>query len=365
MSSVSVGTPAGLDELGAHPRVLAEGLGGRVQHGIVGVDAAVAGHHRVGPAVEAEALVGVEAHELGDDDQRQVDGEVLDEVALPALGDLVDDLVGQLPHVVAELAHRAGREALVDQPALAGVLGVVHPDDRHRRGDARSDALGGAVALRVAADVAHVLVARHDPQLVARVPVHRALVAQPPVGVPGVVVEARVEDVDLHPPMLPNERSVGQGPRSAGAVTSNRARRPDVPAGCAHLDATGPAIDPPAVAIDVPTGEVAEADGEPGRRGLAGCEDEPREPAELADRPVDGRLGVGEVELHHLGAGPVAGVGDVDLHDQLAVARHRRRGEAGLAVGRRSCTRGRGRSRRAARCRAGRSGGGRGGGPRA
>ena len=52
------------------------------EHGIVGVDVAVAGHHRVGPPVEAVALVGVEAHELGDDDQRHVDGEVLDEVEL-------------------------------------------------------------------------------------------------------------------------------------------------------------------------------------------------------------------------------------------------------------------------------------------
>ena len=53
-----------------------------MEHGVVGVDAAVAGHHRAGPAVEAEALVRVQAHELGDDDQRQVDGEVLDEVVL-------------------------------------------------------------------------------------------------------------------------------------------------------------------------------------------------------------------------------------------------------------------------------------------
>ena len=93
--------------------VLTEGLGGGVQRRVVGVEVAVAGHHGVGPPVEAAALVGVEAHELGDDDQRQVDGEVLDEVELAALGDLVDDLVGQLPHVVAELAHRAGVKPLL------------------------------------------------------------------------------------------------------------------------------------------------------------------------------------------------------------------------------------------------------------
>ena len=82
---------------------LAERLGRGVQHRVVGVEVAVAGHHGVAPAVELLALVGVEAHQLGDDDERHVDGEVLDEVALAPLGDLVDDLVRQLADVIGEL----------------------------------------------------------------------------------------------------------------------------------------------------------------------------------------------------------------------------------------------------------------------
>ena len=64
-------------------------------------------------------------------------------------------------------AHLRGREAPVDEAALAGVLGVVHRDDRHRRRDLRAHALGGRVELLVAADVGDVVVAGDHPELVA------------------------------------------------------------------------------------------------------------------------------------------------------------------------------------------------------
>ena len=146
MSSVEPSARRGLDQLDAQRGELAERLRRRVEHGVVGLDVAVAGHHGVGPPVQLVALLGVEAHHLADDDERHVDGEVLDEVELAPLGDLVDDLVGELADVVGELADHAGREALVDQPALAGVLGVVHGDDRHGRRHLGPHALGRRVA---------------------------------------------------------------------------------------------------------------------------------------------------------------------------------------------------------------------------
>ncbi len=127
----------------AHDGVLAEGLGRRVQHRVVGLDVAVAGHHGVGPAVHLQALLGVEAHELADDDQWHVDGEVLHEVDVAAVGDLVDDLVGELADVGDQLADPAGGEPLVDQPALADVLVAVEGDDRHVAGDLRAHARSG------------------------------------------------------------------------------------------------------------------------------------------------------------------------------------------------------------------------------
>ena len=120
------------DELGAQGRVLAEGGRGGDEGGVVGLGVALAVHHGVGPLVELATLLGVEAHELGDDDQRQVDGEVLDEVDLAPIGDVVDELGGELAHVVGELAHPGGGEAPVDETAHPRVLGVVHGDDRQR-----------------------------------------------------------------------------------------------------------------------------------------------------------------------------------------------------------------------------------------
>ncbi len=89
-----------------------------------------------------------------------------------------------------------GREPLRHDAALPGVFGVVHRDDRHRRGDVGSDALGGRVDLGMARDVGHVLVPADHPQVVDGIPEHRGLVAEPAIALPRVVVEPRVEGIE-------------------------------------------------------------------------------------------------------------------------------------------------------------------------
>ena len=188
---------------------------------------------------------------------------------------------------------------------------------------------------------------------------------QPAVGVPRVVVEARVEDVDLH------ARHAAQ--RTFGWSRTPLGRRGDLEARRrprrSRLDAptstsTGPASTTQPWAVDVPPGEVAEADGRSGRsRSRPAPGPGGRSPA--AGGPAGRRSPRGgRGRAARPPRRPGRPVGDVDLHDHLAVARPSPPRRRGARRRRRSCTRGRGRSRRAARCRAGRSGGGRRGGPR-
>ncbi len=85
-----------------------------------------------------------------------------------------------------------------DEVPLLLVRGVVHVDDRPvfalvevgtRPGERR-------VARAVDLDRDDVVVARDRPELLHRIPEHRRFLAQPPVRVPRVDVELRVEDVD-------------------------------------------------------------------------------------------------------------------------------------------------------------------------
>ena len=180
--------------------VAAERLGRRVQHRIVGVVVAVAGHHGVAPLVEVVALLGVEAHELGDHDERHVDGELLHEVAARpcrATSSMIWFDSSRMWSVSARTL--AGREAPVDEPPLAGVLGVVHRDDRHRRGDPGPHAVGRASTAPGSARCATTSAWRRDhPQLVLGVPVDGGVLPEPAVGLPRVVVEARVEGRRSH-----------------------------------------------------------------------------------------------------------------------------------------------------------------------
>ena len=76
--------------------------------GVIAVLVAVALHHGVAPLIEVLPDRRIDAHHLGDDDEGDVDGELGDEVDLAPLGDLVDDLVGQLADVIGDLARPSG-----------------------------------------------------------------------------------------------------------------------------------------------------------------------------------------------------------------------------------------------------------------
>ena len=109
--------------------------------------------------------------------------------ASPCLDDLVDDGVGRAVDALLEVAHHAGREALVDEAPVAGVQGRVHVEHHqallghlvvgHLEGHG---ALGGrAEALVVAVDGDAVVVAGDGPEAGAAglvLPVHGVVAAQ-------------------------------------------------------------------------------------------------------------------------------------------------------------------------------------------
>ena len=185
------------DQLDDHLGVLAESGGGSLQDRVVGLDVAVAVHHGVAPAVHLEALFGIQAHQLADDDEWHMDGEVLHEVDLTSFADGVDRLVGQVADMRDQRTDLARCEALVDEPPLAEVLVAVEGDERHVTGDLRAHTLAVAVALVVARDVEHVLVAGRYVEVVGLVVVERLEVAEPLVHVPRVVVDLGVGEVDV------------------------------------------------------------------------------------------------------------------------------------------------------------------------
>ena len=122
-SSFGLG-PLLLRELGGvrvqlHRRVLRHLLGDAVL-GVVGPD------HAVAPVEQLVAVLLRDAHEVGDHLERELGRDVDDEVALAALGHPVDDVGGALAHRRLELADHPRREALVDEPAVAGVQRRVH-----------------------------------------------------------------------------------------------------------------------------------------------------------------------------------------------------------------------------------------------
>ena len=121
--------------------------------------------------------------------------------ASPVLDHLVDDGVGGAVDALLEVAHHAGREALVDEAPVAGVEGRVHVEHHqallgdlvgvHLEGHGALG--GGAEALVVPVDGDAVLVAGDGPEPGATglvLPVHGVVAAQmgqPGVGDPGHV----------------------------------------------------------------------------------------------------------------------------------------------------------------------------------
>ena len=95
--------------------------------------------HAVGPLEEQLAVFLRHAHDLGDRLQRQLGREIGDEIAGAALDDLVDDQRGAVGQVLLQQSDHARGEALVDQLAVAGVLG--------RIGDQQHDAAQVALLL--------------------------------------------------------------------------------------------------------------------------------------------------------------------------------------------------------------------------
>jgi hypothetical protein len=133
--------------------------------------------------VEHELLLAAgDAHHVEDDPQRQPRRHVGDEVGLPALGHLVDDLGGHTLDVGLHQLQLPGREAARHDAAHAGVPGVVHVDHRPEEvvevgrqvGDVR--ALARAEQVGVPAGLDDVGVAGHG--VVGRL-------RQPHVGQPG------------------------------------------------------------------------------------------------------------------------------------------------------------------------------------
>ena len=174
--------------------------------GVLGAD------HAVGPVEDHAAVLLGDAEQLGDDEQRELGRDLLDEVGRAALAHGVDDAVGVPDDLLLEVPHHLGREALVDQAPVARVHGRVHVDHHQlllgqlvvvHLVEERAPPGRGEV-LPVPVDVDAVVVAGDGPEAAAgggllgvpedgRLP---AELGEPLVGHPGHEV-APVDEVDL------------------------------------------------------------------------------------------------------------------------------------------------------------------------
>jgi hypothetical protein len=102
------------------------GSAGRVETVADGVLRVLVADHAVAPVVEQVAVGVGHAQELGEREQRQIPGEVADEVERPPPGDGVDELRRPPPHPGLDPRDRLRRERAGEDPAQAGVAGGVH-----------------------------------------------------------------------------------------------------------------------------------------------------------------------------------------------------------------------------------------------
>ena len=205
-----------------HGRLARLGVGDLVL-GVFGPD------HAVGPVEHHAAVLLGHAEQLGDDEERELGRDLLDEVGRAALAHRVDDAVGVPDDLLLQVAHHLGGEALVDQPAVARVHGRVHVDHHQlllgqlvlvHLVEERGPASRGEV-LPVPVDVHAVVVAGDGPEAtpggsLLGVPEHRRLPAElgePVVGHPGHEV-APVDEVDL----LEAHRTPLSGTRPCGGA---------------------------------------------------------------------------------------------------------------------------------------------------
>ena len=87
----------------------------------------------VGPREDLLRVARGNAHHVADDLERQGSGDLGHEVARSfrkALDHRVDHRRRSLPYIVLGLLDHFGREALLDDAAQAGVLGIIHVDHR-------------------------------------------------------------------------------------------------------------------------------------------------------------------------------------------------------------------------------------------
>ena len=174
------------------------------------------------------AVVLGDAEQLGDDLEWELGGDVGDEVGPAFPGDLVDDGVGGAVDALLEVAHHAGREALVDEAPIAGVEGRVHVqhhqglllDVRFRHLEGHGAAGGRAEALVVPVDGDAVLIAGDGPEArAAGLLLPMDGVVAPQAGQPGVRDPVHVG---------PGIREVDGGEVRQGAHPDNSSSESDI-----------------------------------------------------------------------------------------------------------------------------------------
>ena len=152
----------------------------------------------VGEVEDVRVVGGRDAEHVADHDERQLRGEVVAEVALPALAEPVDQAIGERTDPRLVIPDPRRREAPVHELAALGVVGrilVHHP--RHRPA-LHPRALGAGEHGRVPTDGADALPGDDTPHAVALVTDDRRDRAQLPVDGPGPGAEERgVEEVEV------------------------------------------------------------------------------------------------------------------------------------------------------------------------
>src|SRR5918996_2505785 len=180
-------------------------------------------------------------HETERPDAHRV-GELTEQVASAPVDEPVDELVGELrDHALRPFLYVPRAERRLDDPPdprLAGPFGSEHVH-AHRSVQGRGIG-GGREDLRREVDCAHVLMARHEPQLHGRDPAHRLLIPEEGVDGIGVSFELLQRDLfaDRHPclpashpsrPMVRFANAVGTSSRSVAIESFHRFRNPNSP----------------------------------------------------------------------------------------------------------------------------------------
>ncbi|WP_303641351.1 hypothetical protein [Actinomadura madurae] len=173
-----------------------ERLGGPGEQGGI-VAAGQRPEHVVGPGQQRLAVARREPEGVADHDQRELGGQVGDEVAFAALADPVDDLVAEPFEVGPPAGDPPRGEPGADQPAAQLVLGIVHVDHHRQRAVVGADALAVAEQPGMPGDVLGRRVGRDPPDLAVGVPVDGRVVPDPAeLGVGVAAPELTADQVD-------------------------------------------------------------------------------------------------------------------------------------------------------------------------